>query len=285
MTDSIKSFFVDFMNLYTRKNVPRGAAALAYYLTMTIFPVLICLYTMLGTRYNEALQALNVVQNIMATETYQAIQEFLNYVAANSSEAMLIAALVVLVTSASASFRSFETTVGELQGETRYLGVFGLFFSFFFSILFLAVMYFAILIAMTGSWFFSLLQGWFPTLDIDWSWTRVRFVVLFGVIFLQIGFLYRFAVPRGKPYPVIPGALIATAALVAVCMVFSAFIAVSARYPLVYGSLASVILLMFWLYLCSLTILMGAAVNIVLRDRARRRREEAIRAKDETADD
>ena len=149
---------------------------------------------------------------------------FLGALLARCGEArisMLIAALVVLVTSASASFRSFETTVGELQGETRYLGVFGLFFSFFFSILFLAVMYFAILIAMTGSWFFSLLQGWFPTLDIDWSWTRVRFVVLFGVIFLQIGFLYRFAVPRGKPYPVIPGALIATAALVAVCMRFS----------------------------------------------------------------
>ena len=31
--------------------------------------------------------------------------------------------------------------------------------------------------------------------------------------------------------------------------------------------------------------IMGAAVNIVLRDRARRRREEALRAEDETADD
>ena len=35
---------------------------------------------------------------------------------------------------------------------------------------------------------------------------------------------------------------------------------------MVYGSLASLILLMLWLYFCSLVIYCGAAFNIVLRD-------------------
>ena len=42
---------------------------------------------------------------------------------------------------------------------------------------------------------------------------------------------------------------------------FSGFIAASSRYPLVYGSLASMILLMFWLFLCSQLIYLGAALN------------------------
>ena len=46
--------------------------------------------------------------------------------------------------------------------------------------------------------------------------------------------------------------------------IFSRFIAVSYRYPLVYGSLASIILLMVWLFLCSQTIYLGAAVNACL---------------------
>ena len=47
-------------------------------------------------------------------------------------------------------------------------------------------------------------------------------------------------------------------------LVFSNFIGVSTRYPLVYGSLASVILLMFWLFLICQIIYLGAALNIVL---------------------
>ena len=51
--------------------------------------------------------------------------------------------------------------------------------------------------------------------------------------------------------------------------VFSMFIAVSARYPLVYGSLASLVLLMFWLFLCCQIIFLGAALNVAVRDENR----------------
>ncbi|MBR1456201.1 MAG: YihY/virulence factor BrkB family protein [Oscillospiraceae bacterium] len=40
----------------------------------------------------------------------------------------------------------------------------------------------------------------------------------------------------------------------------------SARYPLVYGSITSLILLMFWLYISCQIIFIGAALNVALRD-------------------
>ena len=49
-------------------------------------------------------------------------------------------------------------------------------------------------------------------------------------------------------------------------MAFSAIIGASARYPLVYGSLASIILLMLWLYTCCMVLFCGAALNVALRD-------------------
>ena len=53
------------------------------------------------------------------------------------------------------------------------------------------------------------------------------------------------------------------------------FIAVSTRYPLVYGSLASIILLMFWLFLCCQIIYTGEALNeAIFRERQMRENKE-----------
>ena len=59
----------------------------------------------------------------------------------------------------------------------------------------------------------------------------------------------------------------------AASMIFSLLMGNSARYSLIYGSLASVILLLVWLYLCGNILIMGNAVNYVLfihRKQARR---------------
>ena len=44
---------------------------------------------------------------------------------------------------------------------------------------------------------------------------------------------------------------------------FSWFIGLSARYSLVYGSLASVIILLVWLYLCGNILILGDVFNCV----------------------
>ena len=58
-----------------------------------------------------------------------------------------------------------------------------------------------------------------------------------------------------------------------VSVAFSAIIGASARYPLVYGSLASIIVLMLWLYTCCLILFGGAALNVALRDQKREERQ------------
>ena len=69
---------------------------------------------------------------------------------------------------------------------------------------------------------------------------------------------------RDLPYLTAPGALAGTLGIVLMSWIFSVFIAASVRYPLVYGSLASLILLMFWLFLCCQVIYLGAAVNLAI---------------------
>ena len=82
--------------------------------------------------------------------------------------------------------------------------------------------------------------------------------------------------PRGRPRPpILTGGFLASVALVCASMLFSWFIGMSSRYSLVYGSLASVIILLVWLYLCGNILILGNVFNYVWyrRKQARYQRE------------
>ena len=262
----ILQFLKEFGRLYLDKRLTRASAALSYFLTMTLFPFLIILYTLLGNSYGRAMRILDFARNFIAAESAETIGDFLQYVAANNSTAMMVAAIVVLVTSASAAVRSLQATIGEMQGGQRFQGLMGFVFSIVFSLLFVATIYFGVLVMLTGRDFIRWLNSVLPFVDISQSWNVLRFIVLAAIEYGIVWSVYTVSKRHGEHYPTGVGALAATVALVGVSVAFSVFIGASARYPLVYGSLASVILLMFWLYTVCLVIYGGAAVNIALRN-------------------
>ena len=255
-----------YISLYNGRQLSRSAAALAYSLTMSFFPLLICLYTLLGNSYETAMRIIGMVQHLMATETVQFLRDFMGYVASNESNAMFVAGIMVLVTSAAASVRSLQTTISELQGRQRYQGLGGFLISFVFSLLFIAAIYISVLIMLTGRSIMTRLSRYLLFIDISNSWNAMRYLVLAGIFFLMIWGVYKLSVTKEKNFHSWPGALLATAAMVGVSAAFSVFFSASTRYPLVYGSIASIILLMLWLYDCCLVIYCGAAFNVVLRD-------------------
>ena len=249
MVNKSISFVKEFARLYTGKHITRSSAALSYYLTMTIFPLIICLYTMLGNSYSKAMTVLSFAEKFMAAETARSIRDFLLYVASNNSNAMMVAGLTVLVTSASAACRSLQATIGDMQGGQRFQGLFGFLFSIVFSLLFLAALYFAVLVMLTGHTVIDKINELLPFIDISNSWNWLRFIVLFGIFFVIIWGVYEISKRSSDNYHTFGGAILSTVASVVVC-----------------GSLASVILLMFWLYTCCLMIYCGAVFNITIRN-------------------
>ena len=263
-----------FAGLYTRKRIPQAAAALSYYLTMSSFPLIICLYSLLGNNYAKALRILEFLDEFFSAETTRMLKSFFSYVAMSHSTPMLIAGITVLLTTASAASRSLQSTIGKLQGGRRYRGFRYFLFSLVFSLAFLAAMYFAIVVMFTGQKFIELINGYLPFVDISSSWQYVRFLLLGGIMFVIFWGVYELSKRRTDRYSTVVGALFATIGMVIMCLILSGFIAVSTRYPLVYGSLASLILLMFWLFLSCQIIYMGAALNVAIRDAARLEEEK-----------
>jgi len=85
-----------------------------------------------------------------------------------------------------------------------------------------------------------------------------------GAAFLA-GF-YRYAVehPAGVRRRVWPGAVAAIVSWLIVSSAFGNYAVSIADYALYYGSLAAVAVLLIWLYLTSLTLVVGAEVNAQL---------------------
>ncbi len=266
MFDKITRFVKNFIRVYSENQLAGASAALSYYFTMTFFPLIICLYTMLGNSYERALRILQFLRNFVSDETMELFTSFLNYVAANNSPAMMVAGLLIVITFASAASRSIQTTIGRMQGGVKFKAVMYFVFSIVFSLVFLAAIYFAALVMLTGREFIRFVNELLPFIDISGSWNYMRFLVMGGIFFVLIWGVYEVAKRSTDTYSTFPGTLMTTVVLVVFTLIFSSFIARSAKYPLVYGSLASVILLMLWLYSCCLVIYCGAAVNIALRD-------------------
>ena len=91
-------------------------------------------------------------------------------------------------------------------------------------------------------------------------------MLLVGSLFLA-GF-YRFAVarPRRVRRRVWPGTIAAVGCWLLVSWGFGAYAASMGEYALFYGSLAAVAVLLVWLYLTSLSLIVGAEVNALLEE-------------------
>ena len=266
-------FAADVADVYFSKNVGRAAAQLAYFLILTFFPIMICVSAFLNDLNLDFVSLPDQSGRFLPAGVTAIFRDYLTYIHTNQSTAMLISGGFLTVLFASAAMRGLMNMMGELYGRTTFRGLAQFAASILFSVLLLITVYLSLAVVITGNWFFRLL-GQALNLErlaerfIAWQWGK--YGLLLSMVFLFILLLYRFAAPLEKPRPpVVPGALGASAALAAASAVFSFLMSHSTRYSLVYGSLASVIIMLVWLYLCGNILIIGNVVNYVLYTRRR----------------
>ena len=256
---------------YSRLGVARAAAALAYFLILTLFPLLMCVNFFIGLLPLSPEEVFSALDSILPRESLSLILDYLDYVSAipqSQSTPLLLACLFTIGLSAS-GLRTLLQTMDELYQVRHVNSLHRLILSVALSLLFLLTIYLSIVVIFTGEWFFRLLESRLPQALLDliplvslsqlWGW--LRYLLLFLVLAV-----YRLGTPlpfRRQTRTLRLTALLSAAALVACSVLFSWFIGMSSRYSLVYGSLASVIILLVWLYFCGNILLLGAVAGRV----------------------
>ena len=100
-------------------------------------------------------------------------------------------------------------------------------------------------------------------------WTAIRWLIASITSISVMQLIYHNAVPRTlKWHTVLPGAVLATAVWFPTTFAFGYYVRHYAPYSLFYGSLATPIVLLVWLYIMSVIVLVGAEFNALVYPRA-----------------
>ena len=270
-------FVRDMVQTYGRLGVSRAAASLAYFLILTLFPLLVCVNFFIGLLELDPEAVFSALDPLLPRESLSIILEYLTYVSGipqSQSTPLLLASLFTILLSASAGLRTLLKTMDELYQVRHVSSLRRVAVSVILSLLFLLTIYLSIVVIFTGDWFFQLLEARLPSplaeliplrlLSQLWGW--LRYLLLFFCVLLLVLAVYRMGTPpplRREKKVLRLTALLSAGALVACSVLFSWFIGMSSRYSLVYGSLASLIILLVWLYFCGNILLVGAVAGRV----------------------
>lgn len=258
------AFIVDVIEVYLDRRVSRSSAELAYYLLLSVFPMLIMVISALGWLHLETNAVINFLNTVLPAQIMELFSDYITYVLTHQSKGLFLAGLIMSITASSAGFRSLMSISAEIYGRRTFRGVWYLLTSLIFSVLLLVMVYGSIAVVLTGNWFFKWFRMRFSMLPLPKNLRWMRLMILFGVALLVLALLYRVTAPwsHQRP-PVLKGAFLISILLAAASGLFSMFISLSTRYSTVYGSLASVIILMLWLYLCGNIVNLGNVLNYV----------------------
>lgn len=263
-------FLTGLAERYFAHDVGRQAAALAYYLLFTLFPFLIFLHNLLGRFQFSAMGLLGQLRHLLPEQVLVLVETYLSYVEETSSPALLWFSLVFTLWFPMRAVRSLMGSVRQAYhlGEVRNRLWYNLKI-LLYTVTLLVTIVANLVLATVGRRALGLVQRLLPiTLPqvLSEGWNLLRFGLLGVLIFGAVGLLYAMAQDapqRGRC--ILPGAVAALAAWLAMSAGFSFYVEHFANYSLIYGALGTVIILMVWLYMTAIVLIMGAEVNDTLR--------------------
>ncbi len=254
-------------SLYARYDTGARAAAIAFYTLLSVFPLLLFLIGVLGrwltTAEAQALilgmlgQVVPVVPDVVTQNLARvlAMRGPLNVVAGVAlawSASSLFAAII------HALDRVWNEKGGRAFWEHRLL-------SFTLVLVVTILFVFSLLLSAVFAFLPRLIVFLLPIRPevVQRGWHYVPTLLTFGLDVSLYAALYRFLPSRYPPWPAVwAGAVVAAVGEHLVRIGFGWYLAYFARYGLVYGTLATLVAFLFWVYLSGLVLLVGAEFGV-----------------------
>ena len=250
-------------------NIYGGAAELAYYFLLALFPMLIFLTSLVGFLPGVQQTILGSMSRVVPGQAMQLVRETLEDVIRNRSGSLLSFGILGTLWAASVGVAALMENLNRVYGvkegrsywKVRLIAI-------WLTLLLSLLMVGGTVLIMFGDKLSAGMANW---LELGPSFATLWSVVdyLLGLVLLLIGIdvIYYFA-PNIKLRwrTTTLGSVFALVALITVSLLFSFYLRVAPSYSATYGGLGAVIVLMLWLYLVGLVILAGGKINAVIRE-------------------
>ncbi len=250
-----------------RHNIPAYSAQMAYFFFLSLFPFLIVLFTVL-TLFEVDLNWLRFqIGTILLPDIAHMLSAYVENVVLTQDVSLLSFSILLTLWSASRALsalvhalnQSYEVVEDRGWLQRRLMGM-------VHTILLSVAIAVALILPSIGRNVLEFLQDYLPISDgfIDW-FTTLRWVIGVLLPLFVLSMIYMFLPNRRLGFKdVIWGTIFAFFGWLALSVGFSYFVSNFGRFSIVYGSLATVIILMIWLYMSGMVIMLGGEINSLI---------------------
>ena len=277
MIDAI-FYFVDFVKLLYKKafhdDIFSRAAQVAFYFSFSLFPLLFFLVSLFGLVLDSTVDLKSelyaYMRQLMPLTAFDLVQKTVEEIIANSSGGKLTLGILIAVWSASAGMDSLRValnSVYEVREKRSWLKTKGLSIGMTLALTILAAVVLGLV--FYGWQLVQIALGWIgfqitsPLVLVSVEWLAMLAIMLFAC---ELIYNLMPSFPELDWKWITPGSFVAIALWLLLTTAFRLYLEYFNTYNKTYGSLGAVIILMLWLYLTALVILIGGAINSVLKE-------------------
>lgn len=251
-------------------NVIDGAAVLAYFFLLAVFPAAIFVLSLLPSLSIPHLQEaiLDLLQQVLPEQSAEFVKVTIRYVAAAGKEGLMTFGLVFTLWSASTGVYAIMEQLNVVHGVKEQRPFWkargtALLLMLFFVLLAITSLSVVIFGGVVQSWLASMI-GWSRPLLV--SFATFRWVVIAVALLFALAVIYRFGPNATFRFRFISPGNVAAAILIALASVgFRFYVSRFGNYSATYGNLAAMIILMLWMYMAGIALLLGCEINAILR--------------------
>lgn len=263
-------FFKQLIIRVKEIDVSASGSQLAFFFLLSLFPLLIFLFTLLPYLSLDQNQIFMFIREYAPESTAALIETTVSEVLDNRSGGLLSIGILATIWSASKGMSAVSKGLNrayEVEDDRNFFISKGL--SIGFTVMMIGTVIVALVLPIFGEpigrflfSFMGLEDSFLPI------WTSVRFAIPPVMIFVVFSLLY-WLVPavKLKFKSVIPGSIFATLGWIITSLAFSFYISNFGSYANTYGSIAGIIILIMWLYLSAIILILGGTINSVMNER------------------
>lgn len=240
----------------------------AYYLLLSLFPLLITVGNILPFLSIDPSSALPYIQEIMPSTIYQFLSPAIKDLLTQSSGGLLSISAITTIWSASKSINALQKAMNKSLGVEQRAGIVARILSVLVLILFLFAMVALSLIIGAGQVLLDAIQLIFQIPDSFVNiFQTVKWPLAFVALFLLMVIIY-WMIPniKMKLRSILPGAIFATVGWLLLSQVFGLYAKYFATTVSGYQIIGSFVVLMLWLNFAAMIIILGSVLNASMEE-------------------
>ena len=285
LRDNIKHFFSRLYELFDQVDIANRAAQVAFFFSFAIFPLLYLLLSIFGLvlESSDGLKAelFNYFRQVMPYSAFELLQKTVDEIVEKSSTGRISLGIAVTIWTVSAGLDAVRTALNSILRLTERRSWYWLKIH---SLVLTVILTFLSGIALTFVFYgWQIFQFAFESIGFGNSSPIFLVVVQWSsivIVALLAADTFYNLLPDHRQFRWVwlsPGSITATILWIVLTGGLRVYLSFFDQYNRAYGSLGAVMLLLLWLYLTSIAIMVGAAINAVIDEMSEKPPENAVK--------